>query len=184
MWKRRSAGSRSENCWRTSTIRLRGKPGRCGWLTSRSAPTRCGSNWIFPDAGAGRLEVTFQEMGGRLVPTNGWTTTARASDVLQLALAGFDKVAGADLRRDDIESLVGPVPHEVTAEGLTVWPDDQSEVVYDLNAEPEIRPRVVAGKPSLLPAVPAERLLFRRRPVPWDGWVAAWDNLNAPDGKD
>jgi hypothetical protein len=129
-----------------------------------------------------RFEVTFQEMGGCLIAgisDPGWKTTAEQSAVLKLALTGFDKVAGADLRRDDIESLVAPASYEVTNDGLTVWPDDEAVVVYDLNAEPEITPRVVSGKPPPMPEVPADRLLFRLRPVLWDGWVAAWDNVNA-----
>jgi hypothetical protein len=134
-----------------------------------------------------RLAVTFQEMAGRLIAganDPGWTTTPDQSAALQLALTGFDKVAGADLRRDDLDSLVGPAPYEVTAEGLTVWPDDESEIVYDLNAEPEIKPRVVAGQPPPLPTLPADRLLVRRRPVPWAGWVAAWAEVNAVAKKD
>jgi hypothetical protein len=157
----------------------------------RLAHLEVGSNQVrfefaCPDAGPGRLEITFQEMAGWLiagVTDPGWVTTTRASAALELAFTGFEKVAGADLRRDDIESLVGPAPHEVTNDGLTVWPDDESEVVYDLNAEPEITPRIVSGQPPPMPPVSADRLLCRRRAVPWDRWVAAWDNVNAIDAK-
>src|SRR5207237_947496 len=95
-----------------------------------------------------------------------------------LALTGFDKVAGVDLRQADIEAVIGPQPCDMTEAGLVVWPGGDSEVVYDLAAEPEIAPQVLEGKPPELPTVPADRLLFRRRPVPWPGWVAAWEKQN------
>ena len=97
---------------------------------------------------------------------------------LELALAGFYKVGGADLLRADIDATIGPqpLPYDVADAGLIVWPNDDSEVVYDLNAEPTIVPRVVTGS-SEMPAVSADRLLTRRRPMPWSGWVIAWEQV-------
>ncbi len=154
------------------------------------ADVEAGSNRVRVDvAGAGEgepLAVRFDEQSGWLVAGASdpdWRRlTADQSAVLDLALAGFYKVGGADLRRADIQTVLGPdAAYDVTAEGLVVWPDggDEPGVVYDLEAgRPEIVPRAAAGKvPGELPAVAADRLVFRRRPVQWGEWVAAWGRV-------
>ena len=129
-------------------------------------------------AGAERMIVAFDEQDGWLVASAtdpGWRIDAERAAMLELALIGLFKVAGADLLRADIESSLGSLPYDVTDAGLVVWLDDETEIFYDLNAEPEIVPRVVSGKPATeLTPISSDNLIFRRRPVPWDEWVKAW----------
>jgi hypothetical protein len=151
----------------------------------RLACVEAGSNQVrielaCPAAGDGRLKVTFEEQSGWLVAGTtdpAWQIPDEQAAVLRLALTGFFKVGGADLLNADIEEVLGqpPQPYDVTEAGLVAWPSEDAEVIYDLTAAPTIAPRVVAGTPPEMPVASADRLLFRRRPVPWAGWVAAWD---------
>jgi hypothetical protein len=153
----------------------------------RLAAVECGSNRVrlelaCPRVGTGRMSVTFEEQSGWLLAGTddpGWRLTEEQSAVLDLALTGFYKVAGVDLLRSDIESALGrPWPYDVCDAGLVVWPDHDAEVLYDLNAEPEIVPHVISGKPpEELPTVSADRLIFCCRPVPWVDWVTAWEQV-------
>jgi hypothetical protein len=173
--------------------------GSAAWAATplRLAGVDAGSNRVrvefaCPAAGAGKLGVTFDEQSGWLLavasdPPWRMAATAEQRAVLDLAVVGFFKVSGTDLLRVDVESIFGPVPYDVTDAGLVAWLGDGAEVVYDLTAEPVIEPRVAAGKPpDVLPAPAADDLLFRRRPVTWAGWVAAWERAAAagPSGDD
>jgi hypothetical protein len=134
-----------------------------------------------PAAWTGRLELRFEEQCGWLLaaaPAPDWSaaTTAEQRAVLDLALIGFFKASGADLLQADVEAIFGAAPFDVTDDGLAFWVDDETEVVYDLYAEPTVTPRVVVGKPpEVLPTPTADALEFRRRPVTWEQWVAAWE---------
>jgi hypothetical protein len=147
----------------------------------RLANVEAGSNQVrielaCPAAGPERIKVTFTEQSGWLIAGDtdpGWELTDEQAAALELALTGFYKVGGADLLRADIETLIGPMPYDIVDEGLAVTIGDDGQAVYDLNAEPEITPR----PPDGLPTLSADQLLFNRRPVPWVGWVTAWDGI-------
>ena len=159
----------------------------------RSGEVEAGSNRVrmelaCPAAGPARMIVTFEEQAGWLIADGadaGWQMTPDQRAILELALDGFYKVGGTDLRCSDIESVIGSgTPYDLSDAGLVVWPDDESEVVYNLAAQPTIAPRVNRGRPTALPGVPAAALVFRRRPVPWAAWVAAWERMIKADDRD
>jgi hypothetical protein len=159
----------------------------------RLVDVEAGSNrvWIeleCPAASAARMTVTFEEQSGWLIASaanTDWHMTPDQRTVLELALFGFYKVGGTDLRCSDIESVIGPeTPFDLSDAGLVVWPGDESEVVYNLAAQPTIAPRVVGGHPIALPTVPAADLVFRRRPALWAAWVTAWERMTNSDDCD
>jgi hypothetical protein len=162
--------------------------------TWKSGPIRlsaveAGSNRIrlelaCPALGEPHLELKFEEQAGWLlahVSRPGWLTrlSGPEKDIFTLALTGFYKKAGVDLLRDDIEACFTPEcpPYEVAAEGLVVWPgqDYESEVIYDVNEEPMLHPRLVEGQPVPMPDLKADALFFHNRPLTWANWVDSWE---------
>jgi hypothetical protein len=89
------------------------------------------------------------------------------------ALAGFYKLAGVELVREQIEALLPTgTDYDVTAEGLVVWPASGGETVYDLRKGPELLPRSHGASP--LPPLTTEALLFSATSIYWVDWVRTW----------
>jgi hypothetical protein len=137
-----------------------------------------------PKLGGGDLQLRFDEQSGWLlaqVAEPGWLPTdAEQAAVFALSLTGFYQEAGVDLIREQIEACLAPLScqYDITDEGLVVWPDGDSatRVVYDVNEEPEMRPRVVAGSSREdLPVLRSYDLVFHHRRVGWMTWIDAWD---------
>jgi hypothetical protein len=131
------------------------------------------------------VELSFEHQAGWLladVGRPGWLPRL-ASDqaaVLTVALLGFYKKAGVDLVREQIEEIFAPAPvlYDIGEEGLIVWPGNgyDTEATYDLREEPILHPRSKAG-PSAekLPTPPADEMIFSKKPIRWQAWVAAWE---------
>jgi hypothetical protein len=125
-----------------------------------------------PSEGAEGLLLDFENRGGWLV-----AGIARAGWVARLApeqrsafvdgLAGFYKLAGVDLVREQIEAALPPgATYEVTEEGLVVRGADGVRLVCD--------PRD--------PSAPCKEMLFRARPILWEEWARCWDQDQAGKG--
>jgi len=105
--------------------------------------------------------LAFEEQSGFILAglrARGWISglDPERRRVLGNALAGFYKLAGVDLVREQIEAwLPGPSPYDVADEGLAVWPgaDFGKEIVYDLRTQ-----------------VP----MFAKQAVTWRAWVTIW----------
>ena len=128
--------------------------------------------------------IAFQEQSGWLVASirkPGWMAEAAGYQVADLiaALAGFYKISGVDLVREQVESCFQPEipPYDVTDYGLIVWPggDFHSTVFYNLNRRSTIRPSPgsVARRFGLHP-LESERLLFGHSEITWAHWVSIW----------
>ncbi len=175
------AGSR---CWQAGPVRLAGV---------EAATNRIRLKITCPGLGEDDLELTFEEQAGRLlahVARPGWLPrlSAEQTAALALALTGFDKEAGVDLVREQVEALFAPEcpPYTLANDDLVLWPDGHfdTEIVYHLEESPTLHPRVVEGKPpGRLPELDADRLLFSRRPVAWQDWVEAWERDQAGAGR-
>jgi hypothetical protein len=137
---------------------------------------------------SGRLVAGFARAGGAGgdVPAEGpaaapWLAHLGPEQVLALrdALAGFYKLAGVDLVREQVEdALPSGAAYDVTDEGLAVWPGPgfASVAVYELGDGPELTARPPEGAaPVNLPALRPEQLRFDRVPVLWDDWVETWE---------
>ncbi len=118
-----------------------------------------------------------------LVLLAGWSEPGWITDIpeqprqtFRAALAGFYKLAGVELVREQVEqALGGPAAYDVCDGCLNVWPVAESpdEAQYPLSGE-LLRPRVVVGEPNL-PPLPADQLLFWRNELSWSDWVAQWE---------
>jgi hypothetical protein len=137
------------------------------------------------DSDNGPLVLAFQEqsswlMVGILEP--GWIVELKDwhRRTLQLAIAGFYKLAGVDIVREQLRGCFAPglPPYDVTDKGLVVWPDGryESEVRYDLTARPWMRPRPrPLARQYDLPTLEANHALYGELHISWDTWVACWE---------
>jgi hypothetical protein len=137
---------------------------------------------------ASSVHVDFEEHGGWLVAgltclgDCGQTWLGRLTPeqrtVFRDALAGFYKLAGVDVVREQIEALLpAGAAYDLTAEGLVVWPvlDGEREVVYDLDDGGELSPRPHGTPPPMsLPILTADAALFSATPIYWADWVRMW----------
>jgi hypothetical protein len=154
-----------------------------------SAEIRLGSNRIRISlerqdvTGIGSIVLGFEEQSGWLVAgvvEPGWLTRLSQTElrVFAAALSGFYKLAGVELVREQVESLLGatPPPYDIAEGGLIVWPDAdyESEATYNLRNGPLLVPRATEDAPAL-PSFEADRVIFARRPLTWSRWVAVWE---------
>jgi hypothetical protein len=125
---------------------------RAGWLLAGTAPLAAEGSWL-----------------SRLTPDQ--------RIVFRDALAGFYKLAGVSLVREQIEAaLPSGSAFDVTQEGLLVWPgpDSTQAVVYPLELQ--------TADPSSAPALTTEALLFRTTPVRWEEWAQTWERDSRGEG--
>ena len=133
----------------------------------------------------GPLVLAFQEQSGWLVVgvlRSGWLVELKDwhRRTLELAIAGFYKLAGVDIIREQLRGCFAPElpPYDITDKGLVVWPDGRYEVEirYDLYARPWMRPRPRSvARQYELPTLEANHALFVELPISWDTWVACWE---------
>ena len=132
----------------------------------------------------GPLVLAFQEQSGWLmvgVLQAGWLDELKDwhRQTLDLAIAGFYKLAGVDIVREQLSGCFTPdlPPYDVMDKGLVVWPDGkyEAEVHYDLGARPVMRPRPrTLARLYDLPNLEADHALYSELTIPWDTWVACW----------
>jgi hypothetical protein len=142
-----------------------------------------------PSVGATAAVIAFEFQSGWLVvslPTHGWidALTAEQRAIFQLALAGFYKLSGVDLVREQLEDVLAGgkgalPPYDISDEGLVVWPGEgyDTELVYDLHAAqpaPKVRGTRWAGHP---PELADRRARFGREPLSWVMWATTWEEL-------
>jgi hypothetical protein len=101
------------------------------------------------------------------------------------ALAGFYKLAGVDLVRQQVETLL-PVgaAWDLTSEGLILWPPgSDGEAVYHLNEGPQLSPHPQGEAAAAdLPVLRADDLLFGAVAIRWPDWVRTWQADHAGRG--
>ncbi|MCA9071245.1 MAG: hypothetical protein KDA84_20095, partial [Planctomycetaceae bacterium] len=134
---------------------------------------------------SGPLVLAFQEQSGWLmvgVLRAGWLNELKEWErlTLELAIAGFYKLAGVDIVREQLRGCFTPglPPYDVMDKGLVVWPDGhyQAEVYYDLHARPWMRPRPRSlARQYDLPTLEANHALYVELAIPWETWVACWN---------
>jgi len=133
------------------------------------------------------LELAFEIHAGWLVAgiaEPGWLNQLAEAQrqALLTALAGLYKLAGVDLVREQMETVLGTdaLSYTIEEDGLRVRAGADTEVVYDLRNGPVIQPQTPAGVVCKdRPVVPAEQLLFKRVSVTWPAWVQTWDSAQA-----
>ena len=133
--------------------------------------------------------IALQDQSGWLVACtaeSGWLLNLPLPqrDDLLATLAGFYKISGVDLVREQLEACFseGLPPYDVNANGLTVWPsrDFRAEVQYNLNRWPTITPfpQSTARKYGL-PELESDRMIFAKTDITWNHWVSLWQARHA-----
>ncbi|CAN5906115.1 hypothetical protein BH11MYX3_BH11MYX3_10830 [soil metagenome] len=123
-------------------------------------------------------------VGGLAEP--GWITQLdeEQKKIFVIALAGFYKLSGVELLREQLEHALTPddappPPYDIADEGLIVWPGDgfETEAIYDLTAA-KLTP-VVRGAPysGQLFDLGGRHALFGREPLYWSVWSTTWQQI-------
>jgi hypothetical protein len=138
------------------------------------------------------LTIRFEQQSGWLVasiPSPGWIDHLDDGqrEIFEIALAGFYKLAGVEIVREQVEhALRGDTErtpaYDIADEGMLVWPGHNydTEVVYDLRSSslaPNIRGQAYDGLPSLS----GRRAIFGREPLHWSTWSSAWQYIARGD---
>jgi hypothetical protein len=133
-----------------------------------------------PDLGDQSLWIALEEHAGWLVAAvhrRGWLDklSRRGRYTLANALAGFYKLAGVDLVREQLDAQLPPASQHYAIEerGLVVRGPSAVEVVYPLrdwppHKSPEGRWPLEMGRPG------RRELAFACAPISWQRWLHAW----------
>jgi hypothetical protein len=147
-----------------------------------------------PQLSAGDAVIAFEEQSGFIVAGLSAAGFVDALDdearrVFEAALAGLYARASVDLVREQLEAELitavgaageaseqGAPPYDVADDGLLVWPsgDYAQEVVYRLDGEGWLAPRVPDGATVAARPIQAERAIFARQSLVWRAWNEAW----------
>lgn len=135
------------------------------------------------------VELGFQERGGWLMadmPQRGWLDAAPYDQRTTFldAVNGFYKCAGVDLVWDRVVPRLGAdiYWYDINRDGILVWRDARysSAGMYKLR---DTGATVALTTPLSfvreLPEATVDEILFSRRPLPWDEWVAMWQPRQA-----
>jgi hypothetical protein len=131
------------------------------------------------------------ELAGRWlvasIPTRGWfakVTDPHRKKILEMALAGFYKLAAIDIVREQIEHALRshggtPLAFDVGEDGLVVFPraNYETEVVYNLTShrlKRSVRGELLEGE---TPALAGKQVQFGKQPVYWSVWSTSWRRL-------
>jgi hypothetical protein len=133
-----------------------------------------------PELSEDSLWLAFEEQSGWLVASihkRGWADNLsyQQRHALASALAGFYKMAGVDLVREQIEARLEPNSpgYEITDEALIVWPKaDGTRLVFPLRTWPTLDSPDAASSPL---AAEREKWVFSAVPISWRRWVVTWE---------
>lgn len=136
------------------------------------------------NSGAAPMILGFQEQSGWLVASilsPGWldrTDGFRRSDLIAV-LAGFYKISGVDLVREQVAACFYPriPPYDIAESGLVMWPDGdyRTVVFYNLHRRSTIRPTPnAAAREFGLPTLESDRMIFGHAVITWNHWVSIW----------
>ena len=133
-----------------------------------------------PELAEESMWLAFEEQSLWLVASihrRGWSDTLSypRRHTLASALAGFYKMAGVDLVREQIEARLDPTSpgYEITDDMLVVWPSrDDPEHVYPLRDWPALEDRI---EPRGTAWTDRDRWVFAATPISWRRWVVTWE---------
>jgi len=146
-----------------------------------------------PDLQAGTLWLDIDDRAGWLMAGlrgPGWREDAAPEQrqVLKFAVAGFYKLAGVDLVREQVEANLPPeaTAYDITLNALIVWLGERGgrAVLYDwATLDGLLDPRAPDGDPAPeWPVLDQRRLVFGSVPLAWEHWVDVWQRDQAGQG--
>ncbi|MGC6419284.1 MAG: hypothetical protein ACON3Z_19330 [Bradymonadia bacterium] len=127
-------------------------------------------------AGERPFEIAFEEKSGWLVVgtlQSGWVSTLDDKSLgwLLAALTGYYKLAGVEIVREQLESVLGiEETYDIRSGHVVAWSEQtkQLESIYDLGqARAQLRG---LGRPDPM----AMSLFFGAQRLMWDAWVGFW----------
>ncbi len=143
-----------------------------------------------PDLAEESMWLAFEEQSGWLVASiyrRGWSDSLSypRRHALASALAGFYKMAGVDLVREQIESRLEPSSrgYEITDDFLAVWSsDNRLQVIYSLRSLPGLEENYESTtfqpgslSKSVNSATDRDQWVFAATPISWRRWVVTWE---------
>ncbi|MDB4958624.1 MAG: hypothetical protein JWO36_6193 [Myxococcales bacterium] len=144
---------------------------------------------VCPSLSPAHTTIAFEQQSGWLlagVPERGFMDRLdeRQSTIFEIALAGFYKLSGVDIVREQLESALATADvkapaYDVSHEGIVVWPTESYlvEIVYDLRSSYLI-PMVRGGRFSgIAPTLAGRRAIYRSEPLRWTAWTTIWNQL-------
>lgn len=161
-------------------------------------------------AGLLPCRIAFEEQTGLLlasIPEPGWLDALGDEDrvIVENAIAGLYHFAGVDVVREQLEAALrgtagSAPPYDIDRAGLVVWPAVESpkpgqneppqgereygtEVAYDFRGGKALKPVIRGEAPAEAPpTLESEVIFYRKQPIAWAAWVAAWDAASAEQG--
>ena len=144
---------------------------------------------VCPSVGSAPATIRFELQSGWIVgglAEPGWITQLDGAQrrIFEIALAGFYKLSGVELLREQLEHALKPddaptPPYDIADEGLVVWPGDgfETEAIYDLTAAKLVP--VTRGAPytGQLFDLGGRHALFGREPLYWSVWATTWQQI-------
>lgn len=133
--------------------------------------------------------IVIEEQSGWLVasvPQRGWLDALSADQrrVAEIALAGFYKLSGIDVVREQLEAVLadGGLPgaaYDLADDGLVVWPGPgfDVELVYDLQSSALAAKVRGPGHDGPIPTLAGRHALYGREPLRWGAWSTTWEHL-------
>ena len=144
---------------------------------------------VCPSVGSAPATIRFELQSGWIVgglAEPGWIRQLDEAQrrIFEIALAGFYKLSGVELLREQLEHALKPddaptPPYDIADEGLVVWPGDgfETEAIYDLTATkltPTTRGAPYSGQ---LFDLGGRHALFGREPLYWSVWATTWQQI-------
>lgn len=137
-----------------------------------------------PSVGEGVCTIQFEMQSGWLlaqVRRRGWVNQLEADPraIFEIALAGFYKLAGVDVVREQIAATLDGSPYDIADDGIVVWPGKayETEAVYDLRSDrlqPVVRGVAMGAKP---PVIAGRHAIYGKEPLRWQTWESTWQTL-------
>lgn len=149
------------------------------------ASNRISLELAHPQYPAEPVWVDVEDQGGWLVAglrAPGWLerVTDDQREVVSIAAAGFYKLAGVDLVREQLAANLPPegIAYDITPRDLVVWLGRRGDraILYDWHSiDGLLDPRTPDGAPAPeWPVLDSRRVIFARIPLPWQQWVETW----------
>ncbi|MBW2526129.1 MAG: hypothetical protein JRI23_18250 [Deltaproteobacteria bacterium] len=144
-----------------------------------------------PALGPEPCEIAFEEKGELLlggVATPGFLADLPAEPspvrvLLENALAGLYQLAGVDLVREQLRTVLGESTHyEIVRGRLVAWPDHdyRTEAVYRLEGtvlRRRMKPKLKGIMPQHPPPVlDRKEAIFREQTISWQAWTDGWSH--------
>jgi hypothetical protein len=135
-----------------------------------------------PDLAEDSMWLSFEKREGWLVASihrRGWADVLSVArrHTLASALAGFYKMAGVDVVREQVEARLEPGSrgYEIDSDALVVWSGNERPCRFPLRDWPATENGHDDSYLLVVGATERERWVFAAAPISWRRWVVTWE---------